>query len=199
MHGLKARAVGVLLAALLAPGLGALTVLHMTLGDLCENGHRIYRGTVIGSIESTRVIGGAEIPVTTYRIRVDEAFKGEFVGTKGAAVVDLPTLGKSAPAEAGGAVRAVLLPEVPRLEIGATYVLFTTRAARTGLATTVGLGQGCFRVLGEGEKEIAINAFENAGLFTGTSLEGAIAQGPVPYATLAGAIRATLRTQQAGP
>ncbi len=200
MNRLLARtaSVAVLAALLLIPVAEAMTVERMTLGDLVENGHQIYRGTVVDSVEGTLALAGAVIPITTYRIRVDESFKGEFApsGTKGA-VVELRTLGKSAPATVGRALRVGGLPDVPRLEIGATYVLFTTRPAATGLVTTVGLGQGCFVVHGEGEKEIAVNELGNAGLFPATSREAAAA-GSLPYARLAGAIRATLAAAGGG-
>ncbi len=189
----------ILLGLLLTPGALGLTVLRMGLGELCSNGHRIFRGTVLSSAEGTIQLGGALVPVTTYRIRVDESFKGVAVSPKGERVVELRTLGKSAPVEANGLRRAQLPFEVPQLELGATYVLFTTRPAGLGLATTVGLGQGCFRVAGAEGKETATNELENAGLLVGTSLERAVAPGPLPYDVLARAIRDTLAAQASGP
>jgi len=201
MHRIDARtrAAVVLAALVLAPAASGLTVLRMGLGELCKNGHRIVRGTVLSSVEGTVQLGGARIPVTTYRMRVDETFKGTIHSTKGDPVLELRTLGKAAPVEVGGLVRAPLLTELPQLEIGATYLLFTTRPARVGLATTVGLGQGCFRIQGQAEKETAANELDNAGLFAGTRLEGVVAPGPVPYGVLAQAIRDTLADQGASP
>jgi len=197
--GPRALALLVLAALLLAPGASGLTVQRMDLGELCRNGHRIVRGTVLSSVEGAIRLGGARIPVTTYRIRIDETFKGSPGSAKGEPVFELRTLGKAMPVEVGGLVRAPILADLPQLEIGASYLLFTTRPERVGLATTVGLGQGCFRVQGQAEKETAANELDNADLFRGTRLEGVVAPGPVPYRVLARAIRDTLADQGASP
>ena len=75
----------------------------------------------------------------------------------------------------------------------------TTRPSRVGLSTTVGLGQGAFRITGKGEAEQAVNEFQNANLGGSEDLaavpalvrRGAAARaGPIPYSELASQIRA---------
>jgi hypothetical protein len=201
MHriGGRIRPALVLVAIGLLPHAWGLTVQRMALGDLCRNGHLIVRGTVLSSVDGTAELGGTLVPVTTYRIAVAETFKGDVPLRKDGAVVELTTLGKPGRVEADGLVRAPLPFEVPALEVGATYVLFTTRPSRSGLSTTVGLAQGCFRVVPQAGKETVANGLDNAGLFFGTPLESTRVQGPVPYDVLARAIRETLVAQGAGP
>jgi hypothetical protein len=75
------------------------------------------------------------------------------------------------------------LPELPELGVGEDYVLFTTKPSAVGLSTTVGLGQGAFKLfVSEDGEELAANELNNAGLFNG----------PVTYTQLASAIRAEL-------
>ena len=201
MRRIVAGGLGVLvvLGLALAPHATGLTVQRMALGDLCRNGDRIFRGTVIASVDGTTELGGTLVPITTYRIAVAESFKGPSPPTKDGPIVEWTTLGKPARVEANGLVRAPLPIEVPALEVGATYLLFTTRPGRSGLSTTVGLAQGCFRVEGQGEKETVANGLDNAGLFLGTRLERARRSGPVSYEDLARAIRDTLVEQGAAP
>ena len=51
------------------------------------------------------------------------------------------------------------------LTVGQTYLVFTTQPSGVGLSTTVGLGQGCFRLYGKGDSQMAVNEVNNAGLF----------------------------------
>jgi hypothetical protein len=90
---------------------------------------------------------------------------------------------------------------MPDLAVGQTYLVMTTRPSSIGLSTTVGLGQGCFRISQVGKEELAVNEVNNNGLFRdmpGPSAPGlrslarsaaAPASGPLSYADLAGRIR----------
>lgn len=159
----------VMLCALLAaPRLGATMLQRFSLDEMTDNAEKVFRGTVVDIIPGTVLAGGAELPTVTYRLRVDEAFKGSF-DTKGEVqVVEIRMLGslKQDPA-AGGAQRLSVLPEIPRLQVGRDYLLLTTPPSAIGLSATVGLGQGCFEIYAADKAEWAKNEFDNAGLYDG--------------------------------
>jgi hypothetical protein len=88
---------------------------------------------------------------------------------------------------------------MPVLSVGQTYLVFTTQPSGVGLSTTVGLGQGCFRVYGKGDSQMAVNEVNNTGLFrdmqpaaaaAGAALRSAgappaaTAAGPIPFSEL---------------
>lgn len=136
-------------------------VAQLNLRALSERAASIFRGTVVAAIPGTVVAGGGEIPVLTYRIRVDESFKGEFEEVKGARFAELRMLaGLDRPGSR-------LVMELPRLEIGQTYLLLTTQPSAIGMSTTVGLGQGLFHIRGTEPAEEAVNELGNAMLFSG--------------------------------
>src|SRR5262245_46068748 len=143
-------------------------LLQMNLKDLSTRADKIFRGTVIAVDTGTVRAGGADLPTVTYRLRVGEAFKGQF-DVKGEPYVELRMVGTFKDAGSSAAVRHLsVLRDVPRLEMGREYVLFTTRPSSIGLSTTVGLGQGAFTIVGQGnDKEAAVNAFDNVGLNRG--------------------------------
>lgn len=171
-----------LLLAASAP-VAATTVLKMDLDDLADRADRIFRATVLAVEPGTVPVGGGELPTVTYRLRVDEAFKGEFdAAGKEAAVVEVTVVGslKDSPYQQGDAARFSSLPKAPRLERGGEYLLFTTAPSALGLSTTVGLGQGAFKIyLDADRQEMAVNELGNLGLF----------DGPVTYTELADAVR----------
>lgn len=197
---LRALRVGVAGLLMLAVSLSAhaSTVLQLNLGQMVQRADRIYRGTVISATAETVSVGGGQLPTTVYRLRVDEAFRGEFTDVKGVRIAELRMLGKMAPVQAGTLRRASLLPRMPDLQVGQTYLVLSTRPSAIGLSTTVGLGQGLFHITQVGKDEQAINEAGNRGLFrdmpqvpaTGlrTAAPGAVA-GPLPYGELAGRIR----------
>jgi hypothetical protein len=84
------------------------------------------------------------------------------------------------------------LPEVPKLRVGESYVLFTTAPSASGLRSPVGLGQGSFRIYaGPNKAELAVNEINNLGLFNGAGPSSRAApgsEGPVTYTRLATAI-----------
>ena len=130
----------------------------------------------------------------TYRLSVDEAFKGDFPPVKsgGPAVVEIRMVGTKDAAASGATRRLPVLRDVPRLVKGQDYVLFTTEPSRIGLSTTVGLGQGAFVLVGGGKEQVAVNAFNNTGLARGLRAGLLPRGGPVPYGQLAQAIRSVL-------
>ena len=180
----------------------ASTVMQLNLVQMVQRAERIYRGTVV-SVDSGKVAaGGGQLPVTIYRLRVDEAFRGDYPEVKGVRVAEIRTLGKLTPVTRGNLRSAVLLPRMPELVVGGTYLVLTTRPSAIGLSTTVGLGQGCFRIAQVGKDEQAINEANNAGLFRGMAPPAAppgaraaltptapAAGGAISYASLADRIR----------
>ena len=186
-------------ALLLAPA-SAATVQQVDLTGLCRAAHRIFRGTVVRIETGTISAGGGELPFIEYTVAVEDALKGEFERLKGVPVARVRMLGKLPASTRDGIRRLRTFPGLPRLVRGDRYLLFTTRPGWTGLSTTVGLGQGCFRIAGEPGDETAVNEFDNRGLFrsgeagagTATGIEAPATGGPLLYADLADAIRRTL-------
>ncbi|MFQ5766926.1 MAG: hypothetical protein ACE5ID_02960 [Acidobacteriota bacterium] len=175
-----------------APAPRAMTVKQVDLGEMCRMAHLIFRGKVIGITSGGVQVGGGTVPTLTYRLIVQEIFKGSFARLKGKAYVDLKMIGKiMSPATRGGAVHNISLPLMPHLTVGGEVLLFTTRPGGPGLSATVGLGQGCFHIHGEPGREEAVNEFGNLGLLAG----GPSASGsrtPLTYLQLAAEIRARL-------
>jgi len=183
-----------LLAAIAAPA-GAAMIMKMNLAQLTDRADTIFRGEVL-SVEPGKIaIGGGTLPTVTYRLRVDEAFKGEFEAKANASPeVEITMLGTlKSTARSGSQERLTSsLPEVPKLRVGESYVLFTTAPGASGLRAPVGLGQGSFHIYaGPGKAELAVNEINNLGLFSGTGpAQRAVqaADGPVSYTRLATAI-----------
>lgn len=193
MRVMKRRLLSVAGAVLLASPASATTLKQMNLADLAGRAERIFRGTVVSVKPGTVKAGGGELPMVVYRLRVDEAFKGAFGEGAEKGLVEIRMVGALKEPERAGLRHFSLFRDVPRLEKGRPYVLFTTRPSRIGLSTTVGLGQGAFSIVGAGKSEEAVNAAGNLGLSRG--LPGIIlpsGPGPVPYAQLARAIHAVL-------
>jgi hypothetical protein len=179
---------GALAVALCASPLRADTVRPMNLAEMCRHADRIFRGTVVSAVPGTIRAGGGEIPVVTYRLRVDERFKGRFETVKGMRIAEVRMLAASW-AGPTGATR-VRMSELPQLEVGGSYLLLTTRPSSIGMSTTVGLKQGCFRIRGEGAGAEAVNGHGNAMLFQGMESEAKRAGERVTYERLAARIRA---------
>jgi hypothetical protein len=189
------------LSLVLSTSLHASTVMQLNLGEMVQRADRIYRGTVVGVTSGAVSVGGGQLPTVTYRLRVDESFRGEFVTMKGVRIAELRTLGKLAPVQRGVMRSAVTLPHMPELVVGQTYLVMTTRPSAIGLSTTVGLGQGCFRVEQVGKEEVVANEVNNQGLFRGmtppadprsqarVTAAAAPSGAPLSYSDLAGRIR----------
>jgi hypothetical protein len=119
-------------------------------------------------------------------------------------IAEIRTLGKLNPARQGNLRSAVILPRMPELQIGRTYLVLTTRPSAIGLSTTVGLGQGCFRISQVGKEEQAVNEANNTGLFRDmrapaarglarAAASPATTGGALSYADLADRIRGLVR------
>ncbi len=158
----------------------ASNVLHMTLRDLVARSDRILRGTVLAADESTVSAGGGNLPTITYRIRVDEALKGNVTAGD---VIEVRLLASMKQASSGSLRRGTPLRDLPKFSVGRDYLFVLTRPSQVGLSTTVGLGQGLFELRGRPGQELAVNEANNLGLFNG--IQGAPASGgPVAYASL---------------
>jgi hypothetical protein len=194
----RAVLISLVIGAVASTPLLAATLAQMNLGDLCERADRIYRGTVVQTETGMVKAGGGEIPTITYTIRVDQAFKGDFETVKGEQMVTLTTLGKIPPVQVGGMTRFSALPEVPTLSIGGDYLLFTTPPSGGNLASPVGLGQGTFDIKDKDGMEMAVNQFQNIGLFRDMDVTGIAREGAVRYDRLADVVRTTLTVQEGG-
>jgi hypothetical protein len=186
--GLLAAIALVLLAG---QAMEAATVRQFNLEQMVDRAGQIFRGTVLEAKEGTVQAGGGELPVVTYRIRVDEALKGEFQQVKGQTIAEIRMIGKLKSSHTATARRLSTLPVLVRLEVGQDYLLLATPPSAAGLSTTVGVGQGSFQVFGKPGQETAVNAYNNQGLFRGMSraAAGTPSGGPVPYPVLADLIR----------
>ena len=189
----------VLLAATHAP---ATTLRSMNLEGLVSRADKVFSGTVLTARAGTLEVGGGRLPVVTYRVRVDESFKGSYETVKGIRIAEIKMLGRTDPVRSGIYQLNPILRDVPVLAVGESYLLMTTRPSRIGLSTTVGLGQGTFRIIGKGEDAQAVNEFQNSNLGGSEDLAAGAAQrslgagargrarGPVAYSELASQIRA---------
>jgi hypothetical protein len=198
MHRSKLHSIFLLAAAALAVclPLSAATVIQMNLGDMVDRADKIFRGTVLEVREGTVQAGGGELPIVTYRIRVDEAFKGTFEEVKGLQIAEITMLGKLKVTNTSPVRRSADILDLPRLDVGQDYLLLTTASSAIGLSTTVGLGQGRFEVQGKPGQETVVNDNENLGLFNGMDATGFGAGvdslpegGPLPYNSVAAVIR----------
>jgi len=168
------------LALCAVPAVHAAMVAQMSLGELTLHAALIARVTVLDVEQESMSLGGSTLPVVAYTLRVDEPFKGSFQTVKDTSVVEVRMLGNLKQSAAAGGVQQVpILPDLPQLQLGRDYVLFTTPPSALGLSSPVGLGQGAFRIYTVEKQEMAANELENAGLFSG----------PVSYSQLANAIR----------
>lgn len=169
----------------------ATSMLHMDLAELTTRADKIFRGTVIYVNEGSIEAGGGELPVVTYRLRVEEIFKGEATEVKGdKSMVEIRMVGSlvHSKADASGVVKLSGFRDVPKLKMDSDYVLFTTAESSVGLSVTVGLGQGAFSVYavdGARDQFMAVNEFNNAGL-------GLNGSGAVEYDKLSAGIRSLL-------
>ena len=128
--------IGLAVALLCFSGPLATKVQHMNLQDLVERSALIFRGTVVDIVPGTVEAGGGQIPTTTYRIRVEEGFRG--VPDKGVPLVDITMVGSVKVQKPEGAIRRLaLFDDVPRLKVGGDYLLFTTAPSSAGLSITV--------------------------------------------------------------
>ena len=169
----------------------ATIMLQMNLEEMTARADKIFRGTVTDIQQGTIQAGGGELPMVTYKLKVEELFKGEATQVKGdKAFMEIRMIGSlvHSKADENGNLKFSAFRDVPRLAAGSDYLLFTTAESSIGLSVTVGLGQGAFKISpvdgADGEYQ-AVNEFNNAGL----GLNGA---GPVGYVELSAQIHALL-------
>jgi len=209
MRNLFGRRLAPVVAVLLVAAVPAVatTVMQMNLVEMSQRSAQIYRGTVLTAAEGTINAGGGQLPVVTYRLEVEEAFRGDIPVVKGMRIAEIRMLGKSKPVRRGNLIHVSSLPRMPELAIGRTYLVFTTARSAVGLSAIVGLGQGAFRIEQVGKDEVAVNEVNNSGLFRDMAAPTAPAArslaappassavpggGPISYDELARQIRTVL-------
>lgn len=180
-------------AALLAVSPLTATILkQMNLEELTGNAGRIFSGTVIEIQKGTLAVGGGKVATVTYRVVVDNAFRGDFIQKEGRSIAEIRMVFDPGPRRVGDAVSFSRLPEMPSIEQGGRYLFFTTVPSTVGLSTTVGLGQGLFRISGDPGQETLRNELDNEGLFRGMRAESAPKPGAIAYSDMAARIHALL-------
>ena len=143
----------------------ASNVRHMTLADLSQASGRIFTGRVIATREGQVSAGGALFTTKTYVFLVESLLKGEFT-SRPEQTVEMTLLGTPIGKQDGaGLLFQTVLPRQPKLSMGGRYLIFSSADSAIGLCTTVGLGQGAFRILAQDASELAVNEINNAGLF----------------------------------
>lgn len=171
-------------AVLGASTLHAAIVAQMNLEEMVARADQVFTGEVLGVSEGRVAAGGGEVPTVTYRLKVIEAFKGEFDNSKGESIAEVTMV---------GTLKQILsgrhpITDFPILVQGGEYLLLVAPAGPTGLTTTMGLGQGAFAVTNAGNVKQALNGASNVGLFDGmdTRMQGGV---PADYNELAREIR----------
>lgn len=168
------------LALLTFSSANAAITLQMNLEQMVTQSERVFVGEVV-SISETRVTaGGGELPAVTYRIRVSEAFKGDYETVKDEQFTEVTMVGSLKDIMAG----THPITDFPVLSQGTEYLLFVAQPGPTGLTSTMGLGQGCFNLSGTDADRIALNQVNNSGLFSGMSVPFASDE-PIRYSELA--------------
>ena len=154
----------------------------MQLSAMCSQADKIFRGQVVDIVKGEVEVAGTSLPTITYKLSVQETFKGQFVTSEsGEKFVEITSIGESFGQTAGSVSRFNSLPEVPKLAINEDYLLLTTAPSAIGLSTMVGLGQGMFSIA-EDKAETVANALNNQAL-------SAEIDGPVSYQVMAEKIR----------
>jgi hypothetical protein len=171
----------------------ATTVKHLDLDKMTASAARVFRGTVVAIKPGSVAAGGGQVPTTTYRLRVVEAFKGTFPTTKdNVAYAEITMVGSPKVSTLrGNLVRLDTFRDMPRLERGQDYLLFLTADSRVRLTSPVGLAQGCFDIDTASPSEPTANRVGNRGLVPGV-------KGPLPYDDLAARVRTLVESQKGG-
>jgi len=181
----RSAALGSFVIALLAvTAAHASMTAQMNLEQLVTKSERVFVGQVIDISETRVSAGGGELPAVVYRLRVSEAFKGNFETVKGEQVAEVMMVGR---------LKDILngrhpITDFPVLAQGQEYLLFIAQPGPTGLTSPMGFGQGAFNLTGADTDRVAMNLVNNAGLFAGMQAPGH-GFGPVRYSELAEMIR----------
>ena len=104
---------------------------QMNLEQLVMQSERVFVGQVIDISETRVEAGGGELPAVTYRLRVSEAFKGDYETIKGEQIAEVMMVGR---------LKDVLkgrhpITDFPVLKEGQEYLLFIAQAGPTGLTS----------------------------------------------------------------
>ena len=166
-------AVALALCLVAALPLGATTLQQMNLDQLVDNAGNVADVTIVNMTTGTVSVGGTTLPTVTVQAKVNEPFKGDFTEVKGDLVLEITMVGtvKDTGIQVGDQRSFSALPQLPQLVVGGQYILMTTPPSAIGLSTTVGLGQGAFRVYEESKVEMVVNEFNNSGLFNGMGIQ----------------------------
>ncbi len=190
MRFLSAALCAGLIAAFAPPGAHATTVKHLDLPHMASSAARVFRGTVTDVRPGVIKVGGGELATTIYRIRVTEAFKGEFATFKDVTYADVEMFGGIKAKSTGSGVRHFsAFRDMPVLERGREYLLFLTAESSIALSSPVGLAQGLFEIDTSIPSEPTANRMSNAGLAAD------IEKGPIPYSQLAERVRRIIAEQ----
>ena len=164
----------------------ATSVLQMNLNQMTEGAATIVRGTVIEVSQTSVQAGGGQIPAIRVKVRASDTLKGQLETVKDVQFAEFMMIGKLKDYNANAAV----YDGFPVLRQGQEYLLFIGASGPVGLTTTMGLGQGCFHIIASNSGDMAVNEFNNIGLFKGMDM--AQAQGPVSYDALVSLIQSNL-------
>lgn len=178
----------------------ATTMLQMNLEEMTSNAETIFRGELIDVSSSQVSVGGGEVSTLVYKFRVDELFKGEVNTVKDVQITEVQMVGTLDKQRAGKR----MIPGFPVYKVGDEYLMFVATAGRTGLTTTMGLGQGTFQIYSKGKDELAVNEYGNVNLKKDSGSRQVIqsdadhdhdvkSAGPLPYTELANQIRTLVR------
>ncbi len=118
----------------------AATVLPMGLKAIHKDAQYIFHGRCISNSTEKDLSTGLTVTYTTFAVR--ESFKGD----PGQTYV-IKQVGGQLPGEPHGLV----VPDVPRFEVGRDYVVFLPPPSNLGFSSPVGLGQGVFSVRPDGD------------------------------------------------
>jgi hypothetical protein len=153
--------IGLVLSALLClpiPLFASAIVKQMDLSEVCARAAMIFRGTIVDVTEGKVAAGGGELPTVTYRIKVTEAFKGDFTTKDGVSYAEVTMLVRLKSAPRDGVQHFSALPTLPSYEIGSDHVLMVTAPSAIGLSAPVGLAQGSYSISTRNKTEMAQNA-----------------------------------------
>lgn len=149
----------------LAANLEGTSIIKMNLSEMVQKSGRIIVGVCTAIDDGTMPTpSGGSIAYTSYTFAVSKSIKGG-VGSS------LEIKQFSHPVSSSSGQVNVKLTGMPTYQIGEEYVLILTAESGLGLSTTVGLSQGCFRVIinaKTGVRQVA-NGLNNAGLFKNIS------------------------------
>ncbi|MEO0574001.1 MAG: hypothetical protein AAF004_00970 [Pseudomonadota bacterium] len=158
--------VSLALAVFSVSSLNASTTLQMNLAQMVTNSDRVFVGTVVQITESTKQVGGGQIPAVTYRLKVGDAFKGTYDEIKGEKYADVTMIGSLKILASGHHP----ITDFPMMSVGNEYLLMVAPDGPVGLTTTMGLGQGCFSISDGVSDKVALNGANNVGLFSNMNL-----------------------------